>query len=85
MYMGERLVYYSHSQSARDFPSAFGSLIVDGMAQTHCVLPWEKNLHCSAFQIAQHLQGVLSHGQSCNIYRTFHNVKSGNNYSIRAL
>ena len=34
---------------------------MDGMAQTHCSIPWEANQHSFGKPLKQHLQGVLEH------------------------
>ena len=39
-YMGERAVYYQHQKDAREFPNQYCSMIYDGMAQSHTILPW---------------------------------------------
>ena len=84
-YMGERMVYYEQIALARNEPSNYCSIIFDDMAQSHCVLPWESNLHTSSFAIPQHLQGVLQHGQCANIYRTFGNLGGGRNLAIHCV
>ena len=71
-YMGERKFYYSRRRDALDYPSEFCSLITDGMAQSHTILPWLKHLNSSSHTIEQHLQGTIQHGQWTNIYRFFH-------------
>lgn len=84
-YMGERAVYYQHQKDAREFPDQYCSIIYDGMAQSHTILPWEKNLHMSSHTIDQHLQGVIQHGQWTNIYRSFGNIGGGANLAIHVL
>ena len=84
-YMGERAVYYQHQKDAREFPDQYCSIIYDGMAQSHTILPWEKNLHMSSHTIDQHLQGVIQHGQWTNIYRSFWNIGGGANLAIHVL
>ena len=37
-------------------PQNYISMITDGMAQSHCVLPWLKNLS-SLKTLTQHIQG----------------------------
>lgn len=54
------------------------------MAQSHCELPWLKNL-CSLKKLTQHIQGVLLHGRKSIFYRTFHNVVLGANVQIHTL
>ena len=68
-YMGERQSYYQRQMNALDNPSDFCSIITDGMAQSHTMLPWEANLNTTSQTIEQHLQGVIQHGQWTNIYR----------------
>lgn len=52
------------------------------MAQSHCVLPWLKNLSAVSPPLPQHIQGVIMHGRSITLYRTFHNVSNGANLQI---
>lgn len=66
------------------YPRCYLSLISDGMAQIHCLLPYLKNL-ASIATIQQHLQGVFLHGRGIKIYRTFHNVRNGSNLQIHTL
>ena len=84
-YMGESAVYYQHQNNARQFPDQYCSIIYDGMAQSHTILPWEKNLHMSSHTIDQHLQGVIQHGQWTNIYRSFGNIGGGSNLAIHVM
>jgi hypothetical protein len=42
--MGERVAYNERITEAKVNPSRFLSLVSDGMAQNHCVLPWLGNL-----------------------------------------
>ena len=72
--MGERQTYYHRRHLGQVYPSEYLSLITDGMAQQHCILPWMKGLN-SPVDIKQHLQGTLVHGKSIVIYRTFNNVR----------
>ena len=77
--MGERLAYYERRNKAIREPKNFLSIIADGMAQNHCVLPWMANLKTFKEVLPQHLQGVTLHGRRQFIYRTFHNIKNGSN------
>lgn len=70
-YMGERKSYYTRRRDALDNPSEFCSIITDGMAQSHTILPWLKRLNSSSHTIDQHLQGTIQHGQWTNIYRHY--------------
>ncbi len=72
MYMGERLEYYRRRNDAMLMPSSYWSAIGDGMMQQHCVLPHRGNLSTFHKTLPQHLQGMLVHGRSIEIYRTFH-------------
>ena len=47
-------------QAGRDLENTM-SCIMDGMAQTHCSIPWEANQHSFGKPLKQHLQGVLEH------------------------
>lgn len=80
-YMGERLSYLEKTQLAIQMPSLHLSLVSDGMAQSHCILPWLGNLAQTA-GIAQHIQGVLLHGRGQTLYRTFHNLGNSANLQI---
>lgn len=71
-FMGERKEYYL--RRAEGVLPGFLSLITDGMAQVHCILPWMKGKN-QPVNLRQHLQGTLVHGKSIYIYRTFDNVK----------
>lgn len=53
------------------------------MAQSHCILPWQKNL-ASAVKptLTQHIQGVLMHGRKTIFYRTFHTVDNTSSLQI---
>lgn len=84
-YMGERAVYYEQKRLAMEMPAQYCSIITDGMAQSHTILPWGKNLYMHSQTIEQHLQGVLQHGQSTNIYRTFPNIFGGANLAIHVV
>jgi hypothetical protein len=81
-YMGERLAYYARREMAMAFPLLYLSIISDGMAQVHCVLPYLANLKQFGNPLPQHLQGCYVHGQALTIYRTYHNVLGGANLQI---
>ena len=78
-------MYYQHQKDAKESPDEYCSIIYDGMAQSHTILPWQKNLNMSSHTIDQHLQGVIQHGQWTNIYRSFGNVCGGANLAIHVL
>ncbi len=85
MYMGERLSYYMRRNDALLMPSSYLSLIADGMQQSHCILPWQGNQNTFSHSYQQHLQGVLLHGRSIEIFRTFPNIINCANLSIQCL
>lgn len=75
-FMGERNSYYERRALAMRLPMEYLSLITDGMAQIHCLLPWMKGkAQPSNVNLKQHLQGTFVHGKGIYIYRTFNNVK----------
>lgn len=43
MYMSEREQYYNRRKEAKDNPDTIMSIITDGFAQSHCMLPWIAN------------------------------------------
>ena len=68
-----------------EHPGTRMSVISDGMSQNHCSLPQmanQKDLPCT---LDQHLQGVLVHGNSFHVYRTFHNIPNNGNLNIYCL
>ena len=75
-YMGERMTYAVRRERAIAEPSKYLSLISDGMAQNHCQLPYLANKDTWNEYFPQHLQGVLMHGRSMRMYRTFHTVNN---------
>jgi hypothetical protein len=85
MYMGERLAYYKRRNDAILMPTSYWSGISDGMQQNHCLLPYRGNHYPFSPTLPQHIQGVISHGRSIQMFRTFHNVKKGANLSIHCL
>jgi hypothetical protein len=85
MYMGERLSYYERRNNAMLMPASYWSGIGDGMQQAHCVLPHRGNMVAMSKTLPQHLQGMLAHGRSTEIYRTYHNVSSTSNLATHCL
>jgi hypothetical protein len=83
-YMGERAAYAERADDAVKMPSRHLSLISDGMAQSHCILPWLGNLSTFGNGFSQHIQGVLLHGRGLVCYRTFHNLKNTASSQIHA-
>ena len=78
-YMNERIQYYSRKEKAISQPKEYMSMIIDGMTQQHCLLPWlTDKIHFNKC-VPQHLAGVINHGRHFSVYRTFHNVKNNSN------
>ena len=68
-YMSQRISYYERKFQSSSYPTYFASYILDGMSQSHCELPYLGNCNTFTELLPQHLQGILAHGKSCNIYR----------------
>jgi hypothetical protein len=83
-FMNERVSYYLKREQGKSQPKKYLSIITDGMAQSHCLLPWMGNVDQSD-NLPQHFQGVYAHGRFLQFYRTFHNVLKGANQHIHAL
>jgi hypothetical protein len=80
--MGERMSYHDRITESKVNPSRILSLVSDGMAQTHCVLPWLANLAQFPKCLPQHIQCVHLHSRHTFLYRTFHNVTNTSNLQI---
>jgi hypothetical protein len=79
----ERKKYYENMRKAIDEPKSFMSIIIDGMAKNHTVLPHIANMKQFSAPLGMHLQGVIiEHGQSFTMYRTFANVNDDSNLAI---
>jgi hypothetical protein len=83
-YMGERLAYYDRRTQGEMMQKQYLSMICDGMAQHHCLLPWSANL-TQLKSLPHHIQGVMLHGRRIFMYRTFHNIGNGANLQIHTL
>ena len=53
--MKERMSYDDRKLEALDHPDSIMSLIVDGMSQNHCALPWMSNQKEFGSTLTQHL------------------------------
>lgn len=84
-FMKERMSYYDRKKEAIENPDSVMSVILDGMSQNHCSLPWMSNQKEFGAPLTQHLQGVLEHGRRLVFYRTFHNLPSNANLVIHVL
>lgn len=83
-YMNERRLYYGRRWKAQTYPTKFLSIITDGMAQSHCELPYYANVEQGEC-LTQHIQGVMCHGRFVNMYRTFNNTFTAANMQIHTL
>jgi hypothetical protein len=52
------------------------------MAQAHCKLPWMANLAGVSKTLPQHIQGLIIHGRTTILYRTFHTISNGANLQL---
>ncbi len=84
-YMGERKAYYQRCAKAEREPDKYMSIIVDGMAQNHTNLPYLANRKEFSPCLDMHLEGVIEHGQSFTMYRTFNNVAADSNLTIHII
>jgi hypothetical protein len=55
--MSERLHYYERRHKAEAMPTKYLSFIMDGMQQTHCLLPWYAHVGQFSEHLPQHIQG----------------------------
>ena len=81
-FMGERATYANRRFLARMYPRQYVSTIMDGMAQLHCLLPYFANKYAVSVNYKQHIQGIINHGRSLTLYRTFNNIYNGANLAI---
>ena len=77
--------YYANKRLARDYPSIYMSLILDGMQQAHCNLPHRANNKVYDKEVIQHIQGVRHHGFWDSFYRTFPHISGGGNLAVDVL
>lgn len=80
-----RGIYMSNRQKAQDHPELYMSLIIDGMSQDHCVLPYCANQTQKSNILKQKIMGAKQHGFSKSFYRTFPHVCGGTNLAIEVL
>lgn len=79
LYMRERLEYKARVNHARERKSTHASWIIDGMDQNHTRIPRAGVNQTWPEAISQHITGVLEHGESITLYRSFDNVSKGSN------
>ena len=81
-FMGERRSYAERRYLAQEYPERYLSTISDGMAQLHCLLPYFGNNYTVNANYKQHIQGIINHGRTLTLYRTFNNIGNGSNLQI---
>ena len=84
-YMMERQAYYQNVRRSIEDPDNYMSIILDGMSQNHTVLPYIANMKQFPSPLAMHLQGVIEHGQTFTMYRTYENLRGGCNLAIHCI
>ena len=76
----QRASYIKKRQLAQEFPNLYMSLIIDGMSQGHCMLPYYAGQHTETGSIVkQKIMGAKQHGLSRTFYRLFPHVQGGAN------
>jgi len=80
--MGERIAYAERRNKAVMQRSRYMSMISDGMAQSHNMLPHFGNQNQWNDGLPQHLQGILNHNRGMTMYRTFHNINNCANVAM---
>ena len=86
-YMGERLAYYGRRQFASNHPELCWSIIIDGMQQSHSVIPHLANNQAPSSAIKFKLVGALTHckpKQQMSFYRMARHIKGGVNPNLHA-
>ena len=67
-------------QLAQERPDDFMYLIIDGMAQDHCILPYYAGKHQeTSTEMKQKIVGAKQHGFSRTFYRLYPHVQGGAN------
>lgn len=82
----QRGAYMRNRQLAQERPDLYMSLIIDGMSQDHCILPYYAGVHKeTGTEVKQKIIGAKQHGISRTFYRFFPHVKSGANLACEVL
>jgi len=82
----QRAAYKHNKDRAQERPDLYMSLIIDGMSQDHCVLPYYGGKHQeTATKVKQKIIGAKQHGFSRTFYRLFPHVRSGANTACEVL
>ena len=82
LFMLERAKYKERVLLATSNKQTKMSIIIDGMDQSHCQVPYFGQTHTFADPITQHITGVKEHGHGITIYRTLGTVNKGANLTI---
>lgn len=80
----QRYAYLKNRQLAQEQPDLYMSLIIDGMAQDHCQLPWLANKAQDGV-LKQKIFGAKQHGIARSFYRTYPHVRSGANLACEVI
>ena len=82
----QRGAYMGNRQKAQERLDLYMSLIIDGMAQDHCILPYYAGKHQeTGTEVKQKIIGAKQHGISRTFYRLFPHVKGGANLACEVL
>jgi hypothetical protein len=82
----QRGAYMSNRNRAMENDSRYMSLIIDGMSQDHCKLPYYAGQdQSSGVEIKQKIIGAKQHGFSRTFYRFYPHVQSGSNMACEVL
>jgi len=82
----QRGAYMQNRQRAQTRPDLYMSLIIDGMSQDHCVLPYYGGKHVETkAQLKQKIVGAKQHGFARTFYRLYPHVQSGANVACEVL
>jgi len=82
--MQERQAYAARKALSK-FQDQYVSIVIDGMAQNHMMLPWYGNKAQSTEHLKQKMNGVLCHGREFVGYRCYNNVRTGANFTIHCI
>lgn len=83
-FIPERKSYQRRKIRALKYPDHVFSCIIDGMDQSHSVVPYNSNKQFSK-ALCQHINGVYTHGHGLTIYRSFDNISKGANLTLYCL
>ena len=82
----QRGAYMENRQQAQERLDLYMSLIIDGMSQDHCVLPYLAGKDApSSGEMKQKIIGAKQHGIARSFYRIYPYIKSGANVACEVL